>query len=139
MSRALVGMGAALLAAGTLAALAHAQSVLQPEDRGGPGYTTGSTMGRDGAPSGASTDLGTTGSRAGEVPGGNSDAALGRGEPGVNDSTAGLPGLHSRAPGTSDEGAGNAAGTGASQGGQGTGRDAGTGAGTAPGSEPTGR
>lgn len=59
MTRASIAAGVALLAFGALGAPAVAQPVLQPEDRGGPGYTTGTTMGREGVPSPAPSSAGS--------------------------------------------------------------------------------
>jgi hypothetical protein len=115
MTRAFVVLGAALIALGGLHAPAGAQPALQPEDRGGPGYTTGTTMGRDPAPFGASS-AGARGPLMGQRQETTTEAERAR----DRTATASAPGMHRRRTKTIEGGAGTTGGPG-------------------PGAAPTGR
>jgi hypothetical protein len=65
MSRAPI-LGATLLSLGIVHGLALAQPALQPDDRGGPAYTTGTTMGRDVSPPPGTSDSHSGSSMAGQ-------------------------------------------------------------------------
>jgi hypothetical protein len=102
-----ITLGATVLAIGGLAAPVFAQPALQPDDRGGPGYTTGTTMGRDGAPSGASSD-GARGPMMGQRQDVNRDVR----KHDEQSATAGTPGMHRRGTETTEGGAGTTGGSG---------------------------
>jgi hypothetical protein len=102
-------LAAAVLTAGGWCATAGAQPALQPDDRGGPGYTTGTTMGRDGAQSGASSDpdVATSGRVRRKA-----DATAPAHRRHRSNATAGTPGLHGRGTETTEGGAGTTGGAG---------------------------
>jgi hypothetical protein len=110
MRRWTIVLGTAVLMAGRLRTLAFAQPALQPDDRGGPGYTTGTTMGRDAPPSGAgASSEGARGPLLGQRQG---DAKPEVRNPNERSATAGTPGMHRRGTETTAGGAGTTGGSG---------------------------
>jgi hypothetical protein len=97
---------AAVLIAAPLAAIA--QVGLQPDDRGGPGYTTGTTMGREGPESGTSAGSLPRDAMPGrDMPGRDQLGSGSSGRPGPNrPDAAAIPGIGTRGSGTNAGGAG---------------------------------
>ena len=109
-TRASIATAIALLALG---APAIAQPVLQPDDRGGPGYTTCTTMGREGVPSPAPSSAGSpsTDAHRRTTTNGQPRRTVAR-RPTSRDATAGTPGMFGRGTETDEGGAGTTGGSG---------------------------
>ncbi len=107
-TRAAIATAIALLALG---APAIGQPVLQPDDRGGPGYTTGTTMGREGVPSSAPSSAGSPSSAAHRRTTTRRPGTIAR-RPTSHAATAGTPVMYGRGTETDEGGAGTTGGPG---------------------------